>query len=241
MTTTDSGGSRAAALRGALGFAAIALYVVAVAVTRVPVRPLYDGSGPPAPYNWMKPPSGFKNTKPRPFSQSVDIGKNGTVGANLATSDGQAVLILPEGSFARLGDDRSVRFRFVPLDPAKITPVAKPSAQGNAYRVTAKYLPSDAPAEPARPVTILLRYPAQAVTILRLADGSWTRLKAQNLQSTLQIYANTNRLGTFVAAGGSNNTKILWYITIGVSLVAAGLGLVLGLRERRAGPPRKRN
>jgi len=227
--------------KAVFGVIAIALYVVAVAITHVPVRPLYDGSGPPLPYNWVKPPSGFKNKKPRPFSQNVDIGSKGTVGANLATSDGQAVLIAQEGSFAKHGADTSVRFRFVPLDPAKITPVAKPSPQGNAYAITAKYLPSGAAASPQKDVTVLLRYPAQATTILRLTNGSWTQLKAQNLASTLQIYANTNELGTFVAAGGRNNTKILWYITGGVSFVAANLGLILGLRERRARPRRRGN
>jgi hypothetical protein len=227
--------------RIAFGFCAVALYAVAVAVTHVPVRPLYDGSGPPLPYNWMKPPSGFKNTKPKPFSQNVDLGPKGIVGANLATSDGQAVLITPEGSFPRHGADKSVHFRFVPLDPSTIKPPAKPKPQGNAYRITATYEPSGANAVPTQPITVLLRYPATAATVLRLNGTSWTMLKSQNLASTLQIYANTTALGTFVAAGGHSNTLILWYITGGISLIAAILGLVLGLRERRAGPSSGRN
>ncbi len=226
----------------AFGLAAVALYVVAVVVTRVPVRPLYDGSGPPRPYNWVKPPSGFKNTKPKPFSQSVDIGARGTVAANLATSDGQAVLIAPEGSFAKHGSDTSVRFRFVPLDPATIKPPpVKPKPQGNAYRITGTYEPSRADAVPVHNVTVLLRYPAMAATVLRLQGTSWTMLKAQNLASTLQIYANTSALGTFVAAGGHSNALILWYITGGLSFLAAILGLLLGLRERRTPASGERN
>jgi hypothetical protein len=228
--------------RALLGACAIGLYLLAVTTTHVPVRPLYDGTGPPLPYNWVKPPSGFKNKKPRAFSQNVDIGKKGSVGANLATDDGQAVLILPEGSFAEHGGDTSIRFRFVPLDPAKVTPPPTgPSPQGNAYAVTAKYLPSGTEAAPAQPITVLLRYPSQATTILRLDGSTWRPLKAQNLASTLQIYANTPKLGTFVAAGGHNNSLILWYITGGVSAIAAILGLFLGLRERRARPARRRN
>jgi hypothetical protein len=225
----------------AFGFGVIALYVIAVAVSRVPVRPLYDGGPATLPYNWVKPPSGFKNTKPTAHSQDVDIGGKGSVGANVSTTDGQANLIMPEGSFAKHADDKSVRIRFVPLDPAKITPPAKPSAQGNAYAITAKYEPSGSEAVPAHVLTVLLRYPASALTMLRLDGNHWTRLKAQDLSSSLQIYANTNKLGTFVAAGGRNNTKILWYITGAISFVAASLGLILGLRERRAGPRSSRN
>jgi len=228
--------------RALFGVLVIGLYVAAALITHVPVRPLYDGSGPPLPYNWVKPPSGFSNNKkPRPFSQNVDIGSKGSVGANLATTDGQAVLILPEGSFAKNKGDTAVRIRFVPLDPAKISPLPKPAPQGNAYAVTAHYEPSHATAVPAQNVTVLLRYPAQATTIIRLDGSTWTPLKAQNLVSTLQIYANTDKLGTFVAAGGRNKSVILWYITGFVSLAAASLGLILGLRERRAGPRRRRH
>src|SRR5581483_9001657 len=100
------------------GALVIALYALAALLTHVPVRPLFDGAGPPLPYNWVNPPSGFSNNKkPKPFSQDVDIGKKGSVGANVATNDGQAVLILPEGSFAKHAEDKSIRFRFVPLDP----------------------------------------------------------------------------------------------------------------------------
>jgi hypothetical protein len=228
--------------RAAFGACAIVLYLLAVSTTHLPVRPLYDGSGPPLPYNWVKPPSGFKNTKPKAKSLNVDIGKKGSVGANLATDDGQAVLILPEGSFAKHGSDTSIRFRFVPLDPSKVTPPPKsPSPQGNAYAITGRYEPSGTEAEPAQPITVLLRYPSVATTILLLNGTAWRPLKAQNLASTLQIYANTTKLGTFVAAGGHSKTLILWYITAGVSAIAAILGLFLGLRERRAGPPRRRN
>ena len=219
-----------------IGVGVVAVYLIAIASTRVPVRPLYDGGPATLPYNWVKPPPGFKNTRPTAHSQDVEIGDKGSVGANVSTTDGQANLIMPEGSFAKHGSDKSVRIRFVPLDPAKITPVPKPSAQGNAYAITARYEPSGIDAEPVHTVTVLLRYPASALTILRLDDGHWTRLKAQDLSSSLQIYANTDKLGTFVAAGGRNNTKILWYITAGVSFLAAILGLVLGLRERHAGP-----
>ncbi len=225
-----------------VGLAVIGVYALALFASRIPVRPLYDSIGPPLPYNWVKPPSGFKNKKPKPKSQSVDIGSKGSVGANLATDDGQAVLILPEGSFAKHGGDTSIRFRFVPLDPLKVHPPPKsPSPQGNAYAMTAKYQPSGADAVPARSITILLRYPSVATTILRLDGSAWTPLKAQNLATTLQIYANTKKLGTFVAAGGHSRSLILWYITGGVCIVAAILGLLLGLRERRAGPARRRN
>ena len=128
---------------------------------------------------------------------------------------------------------------FVLLRP----PAANPSPQGNAYAISAKYVPSGTQATPAagHPVTVLLRYPSQATKLLRLTNGRWTPLKAQNLASTLQIYGNTSELGTFVAAGGRSNIAILWYITGGLCFVAASLGLILGLRERRAGPPRRRN
>lgn len=227
--------------RAAVGAVVIGFYVIAVAVTRVPVRPLYDGVAP-QPYQWVSSPPGFSNKKPKPFAQNVEIGEKGSVGANVQTVDGQAVLILPEGSFAKHRGDSKIRFRFVPLDPKKVRPPPRnPLPQGNVYTITAAYLPSGGKAEPAQNVTVLLRYPAHATTILHLNGSKWTPLKAQNLPGSLQIYANTKQLGTFVAAGGRNNRVILWYITGGVCALAAALGLFLGLRERRRPPTGKRN
>lgn len=225
--------------RALVGVLVIGLYTLATVITRVPVRPLYDGSGPPLPYNWVNPPKGFKNKKPKAATQTADIGTKGIAASNLTTPDGQAVLIVPEGSFGKHGADTSIKFRFVPLDPQRISPPpANPSPQGNAYSITARYAPSGATAQPTQNITILLRYPAVATTILHLEGKTWKPLKAQNLASSLQIYANITTLGDFVAAGGHNNSLILWYITGGISFVAAVLGLLIGLRERRARPKR---
>ena len=228
--------------RAAIGALVLLLYAGAVALLRSPVRPLYDGVAPTLPYQWSCPPSAFakSNQKPKPYNQSVAITGRGTEGASIQSADSQVTLILPERTFAAKAGQKAVRLRITPICATKIKGPPK-TVQGNAYQIAARYVPSQEIATPSADFTVLLRYPASATDVYRLDGSSWTRLKPQTIPSSLQIYANTNKLGTFAAAGGGTNRKILWYITGGVSLVGAILGLFLGLRERRSGPAKRRN
>jgi hypothetical protein len=229
--------------RAVLGAVVIALYIGAAFLGRTPVRTLFDGSGPPQPYQWVSPPPDFEdsNTKPKPFGETVAMTKDGITGASLQTDDGQATVIVPERSFSAKAGAKAIRFRIVPLD-AKTVKAPPKDPQGNAYRITARYIPSQEEAEPAQNITVLLRYPAHGTDLYRLDGTRWTLLKGESIESSLQIYANTKRLGVFVAAGATpTNRRILWYITGGISVVAAILGIFLGLRERRARPGRRRH
>jgi len=229
--------------KAVVGVLVVLLYGAAALVMRSPVRPLYDGVAPTLPYQWTCPPSAFakSNKKPKPYNQSAAINARGNEGASIQSPDSQVTLIIPERTFAAKGGQSAVRFRITPICATKIKGPPK-AAQGNAYSIGARYVPSQQDATPTANFTVLLRYPASATDVYRLDGSAWTRLKAQTIPSSLQIYANTNKLGTFVAAGGSgNNRKLLWYITGGVSLVGATLGLILGFRERRSGPAKRRN
>ncbi len=225
-----------------VGAVVLALYLAVAFFVRTPVRPLFDGSGPPQPYQWVSPPPDFakSNEKPKPFAQTVAMTKNGISGASLQTDDGQAIVIVPERSFAAKPGARGIRFRIVPLASKSLTKQPPKQVQGNAYRITARYVPSQENAVAKDNFTVLLRYPAHATDFYRLDGDTWTLLKGEQIAASLQIYANTKKVGTFAAAGGGNSRKLLWYITGGVSLVAAILGLILGLRERRTGPARRR-
>jgi hypothetical protein len=186
-----------------------------------PVRTLFDGVAPPSPYNWVSPPPELAtgNKRPKPFTRTLKLGRDGSPAASIATPDGQATLIVQDGTFARSGAKR-VRVRITPLDPATLGgPPSGSAYAGNAYRFKANYLPSKAEAPPRKKATILLRYPSTGNALARRDGSSWTKLKSNTLPATLHP---------------GRNARLLWLIAGIASAIAAALGVFLGLRDRRA-------
>jgi hypothetical protein len=81
----------------------------------------------------------------------------------------------------------------------------------------------------------LLQYPVHATVILRRDGDVWTTLKSTTVPASLQVFADTQKLGVFVAAGPKPTTKpnLLPYISVGAILLAAGAGLIARRRQSR--------
>ncbi len=186
----------------AWGLGAAALYLVVASLTWrvVPVRILYEGDAPPPPYHWVTPPPALAGSNEAPASAagSVPVGlRSGT----LATGDGQAVVVFPEGSIAPRAGESSADVRITPLDPAKVAPPPRGFRfDGNAYRIEGMYSVSKAPVSLAKPATIVLRYPVHATELFRLSPSGWVSIRALTVSASLQIFAPVDQLGAFVAA-----------------------------------------
>ena len=214
---TSTGGRRArrthtAAPRSgawlAWGAAAAAVYLAAVAwgwSWPAPIRLLYDGYTPPAPYRWVHPPQSRagSNERPSPGSGVIPFGAQGSASSSIATGDEQAVIVVPKGAFAPKRGEPSVVVRIDPLDAATVidSPGTGLVYDSNAYRITATYTNSRDPAPLVGPVNIVLRYATGATVIQRAAGSEWVSLSPTTLPITFQIYGPTNDLGVFVAAG----------------------------------------
>jgi hypothetical protein len=202
--------------RALTGAAVAAVYVAAAFVSYrrglVPVRPLYEGSGPPPPYRWVTPPPDLakNNAKPAGAEKIVDPAKGGYVN----TADLQANLVVPPNGFVAKPGTTGVKITITPRDPAKIGPPPKgESYDGNAYEFTAAYVPTGEPAPVnARPpcppatagtstcVSVVLRYAFSATQLYRRDGGAWTKLENTiHAGSAFQVYGDTTQLGAFVA------------------------------------------
>jgi hypothetical protein len=230
-----------ASSRLAWGVVVVAAYIAAVGMSASggwPARLLFDGVGPPNPYRWVSPPPerAASNQPPMLAQRTAKLTSKGSFGMSVVTGDGQASLVAPEGAFPVEPGQRSVLITITPSDPASLgDPLPGLLYQGNAYTFDAKYQPSGTPAPLVKPVSILLQYPVHATAILRRDGDRWTALKSTAVPASLQVFADTQRLGVFVAAGPKPTTKpnLLPYISIGAILLAAGAGLIARRRQSR--------
>lgn len=189
----------------ALGLAAAAAYLAIAAATwpAVPVLILYEGFGPPPPYHWVKPPADLAGSnQPAPSGAGqIVLTTAGSRPASIATDDAQAVAVFPEGAIeVRPGASR-IAVKLTPLDPATLgAPPRGFRYDGNAYRIEAAYAPSGQPVTLRHPASVIMRYPVHADEIFRRDGRAWTPLRAEVVQTTLQVFGSTSQLGAFVAA-----------------------------------------
>jgi hypothetical protein len=232
--------------RALIGAAVLAAYVaVALAIPGAPSRPLFDIQGPPEPYRWVDPPPEFAqgNKSPEGTAHDLALGASGSEAASIATADGQAAVVLKEKTFAPRSGEKFVVIRIDPLDPAPIGP--PPSGlryDGNAYRFVAAYKRSGEEAALTQAATIVLQFPLVSTHLYRRDGAVWTDLKANPVSVSLQIFANSDRFGTFVAAGPPIKdsrpkkgfpTAIVISVGSGVAAVVAGLVTRMRGRTRR--------
>jgi hypothetical protein len=224
--------------------------------------PLLDGLGPPAPYRWVTPPPELAATNQPPSRGRFDVplGDGGSEARTFVLSDNQVTLILPEGVFAAKAAQIQVRLRVDPVDPATLGP--PPAGQtlfGNAYRLSARYVPSGEPVEGLRaPIDAYLVYPVTATLVSanhRMAtspDGAaWTIQEGTDAHALQQVEGLVPDLGYTVvvgvlgsltpsASGEAGGSRTL---AIGLLVAAACVGLVgvgLLLRSRDRGGRRRR-
>ena len=213
------------------GVIAIAVYVTAalvVARTGVVVpRPLYDGLAPAAPYRFVSPPPDLAhgNEQAEPGEGIVDLTKDGSEPTSISTGDGQMQIVLQKGAFGAKKKERSVEVElepFVPPSPIEVGGGLR--IEGNAYRVSAMYARSNDPAELRRDATIVLRYPNNSSVIVRRDGSTWRHLETQVSVGSLQLFAGSDRIGAFAAAGTPHTTWTRW-----IPYGAGALGLIAGV------------
>ena len=246
--------------RIAVGIAIACLYIfVALLSFRgalAPRRVLFDGTGPPQPYQWVTPP-------PQLAQYSHPASDMGTMPLsahsppfNLNTADAQASVIFPPDGVLAMAGQTKAQIAIKPLDPAKVAPPPAGLAyDGNAYDFEGTYLPSGKPVQlPTLKcgltivnacTTVVLRYAFSATGLYRLDGTTWTPIESQISKGSLQVLGNTDKLGIFVAAGPktiNRNTKpkgqagniIAFGIGVAAILVGTFLARVRATRRRRA-------
>ena len=245
--------------RAMIGAALLATYVaVALLMPGGPARPVFDSIGTPQPYKWVNPPPEFAqgNQKPAGTVHDLVLGASGSAAASIATPDGQAAAVFKEGTFAAKKGETAIAVRIDPLDAATIGP--PPSGMrfdGNAYRFIAAYKKSGEEATLTQKATVVLQFPLVSTTLLRRDGNAWTDLKANPVSVSLQIFANSDQLGTFVAAGPplpDQTPKKAFPTALVISVAAGAAAVIAGLftrmrtnkrkreREREKGTPKKR-
>lgn len=220
----------------------------------LPIRPVYDGTAPPQSYKWVDPPAGQEegNEKPEGTTGRIGLDDKGVKNGTIATPDGQFVITVQEGSIPPKPGQNSVKVDVTPLDPNTLgDPPKDLSYDGNAYRVTAVYLPSNDPvsidatdcpldAQPKRCATLVVRYAFGSTGLYRRTGKTWTAVPlAQAIPSSLQIFGDTPELGTFVPAGpfthqgGGNGTRTYIIVLVSTIVVAAAAGFTRREAVRR--------
>lgn len=239
------------------GLAAAAGYLLVAAImlsSGRPVLPLFDGLAP-VEYRWVAPPPGFEegNQEALDGRSRVPLEEDGAITA--FTDDGQAQISILIGDVAIPEGQRAAVATLTAVDPSTYGP-PPPGMRfdSNAYEAEVVYVPSGEPLEFAEgdpgddppSATVLLRYAAHATQLARWDEdtSSWTRLDATLLRGTLQIYAPSTELGTFVALGPPTPPQqqdeglpfwARWAIyAAGGVVVVVGVEVYLRWRRRRA-------
>lgn len=239
------------------GMVAAGLYILAavfVQSTGRPVFPLFDGLGPPAAYRWVNPPPEAAATNEPPLPGTGEVSLKGPIqNFFVTTEDGQAALSGTSDMWARPPKQGGVQVTITALDPQSLGPAPKGLVfDGNAYEVEASYKQSgDEATLSGDKVQVILRYPRRASVVLRWDGTAWRRLTSFVIRPSLQVYAEIQELGTFVAAGPPprlHRRSILPWIAYGgagVAVIAAGVAFYLrqrargGKRPKRKRPPAK--
>lgn len=226
-------------LRLAWGAGIATLYLVAAAVSppRSPdsSRIFYDGSAPPPPYRWVRPPleRARDNQPPEPGTGDVPFGPEGLSPLSVTTGDGQAAAIFDEKTVAPEAGQSAVRVRITPLDPRAVAaPPPGVRFDSNAYRIDVRYVPSGKPVVLRAPITVVLRYASGGVRVLQASASGWIAHDTTTYLDSLEVVAHTQTLGVFAAVAPKTlpyAPKASWwvYVVAGGSVIGA---LIIGYR-----------
>ncbi len=187
------------------GMAAVALYVTVVSLLspHFPVRLLYDGEAPPAPYRWVQPPATIPgpHQPPQLGSGTIVLTKAGSLYSIVGTEDAQAWVVFFKDVVTPRAGEFQVQVRITPISPADLPPPPQGERlDGNAYQIQAVYATSGQPVRLRQPITVMLRYPIHATEIVRVSGSNWVALPTTKVEATLQLFGPTTELGVFAAA-----------------------------------------
>ena len=236
-----------------IGLAFAAAYLVAGGLSfrggLLPRAPVLDGLGPPAPYQWVKPPPDRTkdNKPPHGATGTVPLTSIGSAGS-VNTPDGQATLLFDSNSVPVSPGQTAVKVTIQPADPDTVGP---PPAGGyhynaNAYKFDAVYQPSGQ-ALTTLTATVELSYATSASTIFHWNGGGWDPLSTTPAGQN-QLFVPATQLGTFVAAGTATggtapkqaNPVVLVSAIVGIFGVIAVVIVVILLSQRRSRRPQGR-
>jgi hypothetical protein len=217
----------------------VALFYISTALapwaSRGPV--LYDAFYPAPRYRWVHPPatSAKDNSPALPGGGVVPLGAFGlSLARVIQTGDAQLAVTFPAGVVAIQSGAQSIAVKITALDPLRGPPAPRGwRFEGNSYRIEARYEPSDETVRLAGPVTVVIRYPVHGTAVLRSAGNAWDVLSATRYPGTLQVLANSDRLGVFGAARPSEGATVGPVVYVAAAVVTGGFGWLLYRRRRR--------
>ncbi|HWD71099.1 MAG TPA: hypothetical protein VG779_01110 [Actinomycetota bacterium] len=215
----------------------------------LPRAPVLDGLQPPAPYQWVKPPRDRvkDNKPPSGATGTIPLTSLGSAGSH-TTPDGQAQILFDSNSVPVPPGQTSVSVTIAPLDPDKVGP--PPSGgyhyDSNAYKFDAVYEPSGQPLT-TMTVTIVMSFATTADHIFRWNGSGWDALPTTPAGQN-QLFAPTDRLGIFVAAGTAAGRTakqvspaiLVVEVAAPFAVIAVVLVVLLGRRRRTGSPVSRR-
>jgi hypothetical protein len=232
------------------GLAAAATYaaVALVFAGNGPVLPLYDtGPLPSEPYRWVDPPPELAagNLAPEGTKQEVALTEDaGSVASSIVTPDGQAALVLRQGSFGPKLGEIAVMVDIQPADPERIDePPASTGYDGNAYVITATYAKDGSTATLLNPGTVVLRSPLGGTRLLRHQPGTgWVSVGEETpIAASLQVFGETTQLGTFVVGLTIHGKPFPTLpVSLGATAVAVAAAGYVARRSRSKKRPQSR-
>lgn len=217
---------------------------------------MLDGLNSPPPYRWVDPPADLAASNQEPLKGHFPLAltKQGSAAGAFSTNDGQATLVISQGSIAPKEGERSLEVDIEPLAPSTVdaNPPGNLEITGNVYRFTAVYKPSgDDVTELAGggDQRVLMIYPSEAGphrahTLITSVDGrTWTKLETDDSGAQQQVQAPVTSLGYVAVAGPPQESEGLSTSAVGVVVLAIVLvvlgGLVIARNVRR--PPANRS
>ncbi len=240
------------------GAAALGVYLAVATATLAwsgrRLLPLFEGVGPPPPYQWVNPPPAFKsgNTKPGPATVDIAFRAGKSDAASAFTADSQLVINITAGAFTPRGADTAVRAVLTPLDPATLGPVPPGLfADGNAYRIALTYQPSNTAVDTvAGQGSISLTAPNPGMVLLYSSDGrTWTKLTSQTVAATSTVFSTFTSPGWYLVGAGptaippaGNGNRLgtgaiaALVAALAILFVATPVGVRAVRRRRSAGP-----
>jgi hypothetical protein len=244
---------------GALAGGAIAIVYVTVAaltsgLSGRPTLPLFEGTGPPAPYQWVEPPCDFKtgNVVPQPTSAVIPMNAQGNEIGSVTQPGSQAIVTPQAGAIPPHPGAKSVTLRLEPIGPSTIGALPGQAVpDGNAYRLTITYDDGTPVTKFVKPVDYLIRAPTLADGGVFLQPGAGAAWQKQNTLTTPQpshYPFETTLIGTFVAAtaepvfkggvcshgSGSGSPVVAIVIAVVAALLIVGVVLFVVYRRRAA-------